>query len=235
MQWSNRWTIGPREYLDRRRLRRAALRYADHGWAVTPGAYLAGHRLPRGRAGCLIMGCHPAIESWQDDPGTDPPRVARWWRRRPYPVLLVTGGTFDVLEVPAAVELRVLGAVRLHTGVLGAADGDARGPVAVTPSGQWMFLVRPGADLRPELGSCRDVRHHGRGSWIPAAPSRTPEGPVRWAVPPEQTGWQLPESAAVQTMLLDALAALGRRPRPAAVFVPTVFVPRQVSTARRAA
>jgi len=230
MQWSNRWTIGPREYLERRRLRRAALRYAGHGWAVAPGACPAGHRLACDRADCRITGCHPAIESWQDDAGTDPPRVARWWRRRPYPVLLITGGRFDVLDVPAAVGLRTLGAVRLHTDVLGAADGDARGPVAVTPSGRWMFLVRPGADLRPELGSCPDVRHHGRGSWIPAAPSRTPEGPVRWAVPPEQTGWQLPESAAVQAMLLDALSALGRRPRPA-----TIFVPRQMSTARRAA
>jgi hypothetical protein len=94
-----------------------------------------------------------------------------------------------------------------------------------------MFLVRPGADLRPELGSCLDVLRHGRGSWIPAAPSRTPEGPVRWAVSPEQTGWHLPESAAVQAMLLDALETLGRRPQPAVA----VSVPRQMSTARRAA
>ena len=94
-----------------------------------------------------------------------------------------------------------------------------------------MFLVRPGADLRPELGSCLDILRHGRGSWIPAAPSRTPEGPVRWAVATEQTGWHLPESATVQTMMLDALESLGRRPAAAA----TVIVPRQMSTARRAA
>lgn len=231
MQRSKRWPIGPWEYLDRLRLRRAALRYAARGWAVTPGACLAGHRFTCGRPGCPIMGCHPAIESWEDDSSTDPARVARWWGRRPYTVLLATGWKFDVLEVPAAVGLRVLGAVRLHTGVLGAASGDAHGPVAVTPTGRWMFLVRPGADLRPELGSCLDVLRHGRGSWIPAAPSRTPEGPVRWAVSPEQTGWHLPESAAVQAMLLDALEALGRRPQPAAV----VSVPRQMSTARRAA
>ena len=100
MRWSNRGPIGPREYLDRLRLRRAALRYAAHGWAVTPGAYLAGHRFACGRAGCPIMGCHPAIESWEDDSSTDPARVTRWWRRRPYTVLLATGGKFDVLEVP---------------------------------------------------------------------------------------------------------------------------------------
>jgi len=223
MQWNNRQPIGPWQYVDRIRLRRAAQRYAAHGWAVTPGAYLTQDRFTCGRAGCPIMGCHPAIESWEDDSSTDAGRVARWWRRRPYTVLLATGGKFDVLEVPAAVGLRVLGTVRLHAGVLG--------PVAVTPTGRWMFLVRPGAELRPELVACLDVLHHGRGSWIPAAPSRTPEGPVRWAVAPEQTGWHLPESATVQTMLLDALEALGRRPQQPM----TVSVPRQMSTARRAA
>jgi len=231
MQWNNRQPIGPWEYVDRLRLRRAAQRYAAHGWAVTPGAYLSGDRFACGRTGCPITGCHPAIESGEEDSSTDAGRVARWWRRRPYTVLLATGGRFDVLEAPAAVGLRVLGAVRLHTGVLGPEPGDAHGPVAVTPTGRWMFLVRPRAGLRPELAACLDVLHHGPGSWIPAAPSRTPEGPVRWAVTPEQTGWRLPESATVQAMLLDALEALGRRPqRPA-----TVSVPRQMSTARRAA
>jgi hypothetical protein len=193
---------------------------------VTPGAYLTGHRFACGRAGCSIMRCHPAIESWENDASTDPARVTRWWGSRPYSVLLATGGTFDVLEVPAAVGLRALGALRLRTDVLGTARGDARGPVAVMPAGPWMFLVRPGTDLRPELGSRVDILRHGRGSWIPAAPTRTPTGPIRWAVPPEQTGWQLPESAAVQSMLVEAL---GRRPRPA------VNVPRQLSTTRRAA
>jgi hypothetical protein len=55
-----------------------------------------------------------------------------------------------------------------------------------------------------------------------------PEGPVRWAVAPEETQWTLPASAPVQGMLVDALGALGRRARP-------LSVPRQVSTARRAA
>lgn len=231
MQWNNRQPIGPWALIDRLRQRRAALRYAAHGWAVTPGAYLTGDRFDCGRPGCPIMGCHPAIECWEDDASTDTDRIARWWRHRPYTVLLATGGHFDALEVPAPVGLRVLGAVRLHTGVIGPERGDARGPVAVTPTGRWMFLVRPGEELRPELASCLDVLRHGRGSWIPAAPSRTPQGPVRWAVAPEQTGWHLPASATVQAMLLDALDALGRRPQRRT----TVSVPRQMSTARRAA
>jgi hypothetical protein len=220
------------QWLTRFHLRRAALRYAAHGWAVTPGAYLTGQRFHCGRAGCPITGCHPAIESWEDTATTDPGRVDTWWRHRPHTVLLATGGAFDALEVPAPVGMRVLGAVRLHTGVLGPLfHGEARGPVAVTPEGRWMFLVRPGAALRPELATCLDVLLHGRGSWIPAAPSRTPDGPVRWAVAPEQHEWRLPESEPVQAMLLDALDALGRRPvRPV-----TLSVPRQMSTARRAA
>src|SRR5919112_881092 len=88
-------------FLDRLVLRRAALRYAAHGWAVTPGACLRGHRFACDRAGCPIMGCHPAFESWEDDASTDAGQVTHWWRRRPHPVLLATGGAFDVIEVPA--------------------------------------------------------------------------------------------------------------------------------------
>ncbi len=230
MQWSNRHTSGLWSHLDRVRLRRTALRYAAHGWPVTPGAYLSGTRFTCGRAGCRVTGCHPAIESWEDDASTDAVRVSEWWRYRPHSILLATGIAFDALEVPAPAGLLVLGAMRLQAGVLGAGHPGC-GPVAVTPSGRWIFLVRPGDALRDELATCLDVLRHGRGSWIPAAPSRTPHGPVRWAVPPEQTGWRLPGSATVQGLLLDALGALGRRPHRAVA----LSVPRQMSTARRAA
>lgn len=228
MRWSNRPPFVPPVFVDRVRLRRAALRYIEHGWAVTPGACLAGRRFVCGRPGCPIMSCHPAIEAWEDSASTDVARVAAWWRRRPHTVLLVTGGAFDVLEVPAALGLRVLGAARLHAGVLGQDRAGARGPLAVAPGGRWMFLVRPGEPLRPELENRLDVVRHGAGSWIPAPPSRMPEGPVRWAVSPEQTQWSLPPSVPVQSMLVDALGMLGRRER-------VQSVPRQVSTARRAA
>jgi hypothetical protein len=191
MRWTNRSTPAAPTFVDRMRLRRAALRYAEHGWAVTPGA-------------CLT-----------DD-------------RRRRAVLLATGGAFDVLEVPAALGLPVLGTARLHAGVLGPNRTGGRGPVAVTGGGRWMFFVRPGERLRTELANCLDVVLHGPGSWIPAAPTRMPEGPIRWAVPPEQTRWQLPAAAVVQGMLVDALCALGRPSR-------TMAVPRQVSTGRRAA
>ena len=214
MQWTANRPFVPAAFLDRldrARLRRAALRLAAHGWTVTPGACLTGHRFACGRPGCSIVTCHPALESWEDSASADAGVVSSWWRRRPYSVLLATGATFDALEVPAGLGLRAL--------------GTARGPVAATEAGRWMFLVRPGVPLRPELDHRLDVVRHGRGSWIPAPPSRMFEGPVRWAVPPERTQWRLPGAEAVQALLVDALGAVHPK-RPT--------VPRQLSTARRA-
>jgi hypothetical protein len=228
MQWSVHRPFVPaplRNRMNRRLLRRQALRYAEHGWPVTPGAHLTGHRFVCGRPGCPIMMCHPALESWQDSATIDPRQINEWWRHQPHTVLLATGDRFDALEVPASLGLRVLGTTRLlgaapHNGLSG-----ARGPVAVTAAGRWMFLVRPGTPLRPELANRLDIVRHGQGSWIPAAPSRLLEGAVRWAVPPERTQWRLSEAELVQSLLTDALGSVRTRP-------PTV--PRQLSTARRA-
>ncbi|GIE96703.1 bifunctional DNA primase/polymerase [Paractinoplanes rishiriensis] len=221
MQWTvHRPFVPPAlvDRLDRIRLRRAAIRYAEHGWPVTPGARLTGHRFLCGRPGCPIMTCHPALESWEDSASTDLGRVHSWWRHGAYTVLLATGWRFDVLEVPASLGLRVLGTSRL----LGAG---ALGPVAVTAAGRWMFLTRPGSPLRSELDHRLDVVRHGLGSWIPAPPTRMLEGPVRWAVRPERTQWRLPEAEVVQSLLVDALGT---------VRTPRLTVPRQMSTARRA-
>lgn len=227
MRSNGRSPFGKPDFLDRFRHRRAALRYAEHGWAVTPGASLTGTRFVCGRAGCPTAGCHPALERWDEQSSAELDRVADWWRGRPHTVLLTTGRAFDVLDVPAHLGLRALGAARLHAGVVGPGRGQVRGPVAVTPTGRWMFFVRPGDPLRPELDECLDVVRHGPGSWVPAAPSRLLEGRVRWAVTPDETRWQLPDSYAVQAMMVDALGALHH--------VRPTSLPRQVSTTRRAA
>ncbi|WJK43553.1 bifunctional DNA primase/polymerase [Solwaraspora sp. WMMA2056] len=246
-----RWTVQPPSF-GRLRLRRAALRYAAHGWPVTPGAVLCKGRFRCDRLSCPILGCHPAQETWERDASDRPDRVSAWWRTRPHPVLLATGHAFDVLDVPARLGLRVLCTLRLRGGAAMPGQGQLRGPVAVTPTGRWMFLVRPGDTLRPELDDSLDVIQHGSGSWIPAPPTLLPEGPVRWAVGPQEVGWYLPHSYAVQQLVVDAreLAApavpVPRLPRPrtapagavtapppVAAHVP-VAVPRQVSTLRRA-
>ena len=145
--------------------------------------------------------------------------AAHSWPALPRPggrvVLLATGGLFDVIEVPAGVGLRALGA-------------GSRGPVAVGANGRWLFFVRPGVPLRSELDRCFDVALHGPGSSVPAPPSRLPEGTLRWAARPGKTRWRLPEAAQVQAILVGALGRRG--PRPAR----KDQVPRQLSTMRRA-
>jgi Bifunctional DNA primase/polymerase, N-terminal len=189
--------------IDRIRLGRAALQYAGHGWYVTPGAYRTGSRFACGRAGCPTMACHPALFYWAEAASRDPHTVAGWWRETPYTVLLATGRAFDVLEVPA-----YLGAPAATSWGSSGHPDEVRGPVAVSPTGRWMFLVRPGEPLRPELDGRLDVVRHGRGSWVPAPPTRLVEGPVRWAVAPDETGWRLPDPYRVQEALVKALCRL---------------------------
>ncbi|MEV0156146.1 bifunctional DNA primase/polymerase [Micromonospora sp. NPDC050686] len=221
--WRN---VGPRVVqltpLERVRLRRVAVRYAVHGWEVTPGACLARSRFVCGRAGCPTVGCHPALEDWEQGASRDPARVATWWRNLPHGVLLPTGRAFDVLEVPAHLGRQVLEAVRSHP-----AGAGVRGPVLVTPTGRWMFLVRPGDPLRPELEHCYQVVRHDRGSWVPAPPTRLPEGVVRWAVAPEQARWQVPDSYLVQNALIETL-------RTAGIALPPDPLPHHLPLPRRA-
>jgi len=253
-----RWNTRP-QFFDVLRLRRAALRYSSHGWEVMPGAWLAGDRFSCQRPGCPTVGCHPALERWEDAATCDARRVDEWWSSRPHAVLLATGRTVDVLEVPAYLGLRVLGLARLHGHVLGPDRLPVGGPLAVTPTGRWMFLVRPGDRLRPELAGMRDVLHHGAGSWVPAPPTRLPEGRVRWAVTPDETHWRLPDSYAIQALLVDSIGAAAVHPTPPRARSPwpepmaepssrpspdspapagppaAPVVPRQASTSRRAA
>jgi hypothetical protein len=176
-------------------LRHAAVVYVAHGWSVLAGARLCGERFSCG-PGCRTESCHPV----SCHPAAGPaPRlrstaaVAHTWRTSPYTVLLATGETFDVVDVPA---------------YIGALARDAiRGPVAVTPIGRWMFFVRAGAPLRPELAVHSDIVLHGSNSWVPAPPMRSPHGRVRWVMSPREAEWSLPSPEAVQ----DAL--VGTQPR----------------------
>lgn len=192
--------------LTRLRLRHAALRLAMHGWPVTPGASLRAGRFDCGRPGCPTTACHPALEGWEEAASQQPARVAGWWRYAPHSVLLPTGVVFDVLEVPAA-----LGALAVRRSRAGGAD---RGPVATTPAGRWMFFVRPGQPLLPELASRLEVVRHTRGSWVPAPPTRLVEGPVRWSVSPPEVGWRLPDGYGVQQALAGALHTSAQVPAP---------------------
>ncbi len=180
------------------RLRRAAIGLAAHGWPVIPGASLVGQRFSCG-TGCRTVACHPSFAHDQGaatPPGEavlhDPDLVVSTWRHTPHAVLLATGESFDVIETPTWL-------------ALAAGRGTVRGPVARTPAGRWMFLVRPGAVLRADLAALPDVVLHGEGSWIPAPPTRTPQGSVRWIVSPEEADWRAPAAALVQAWLAGGL------------------------------
>jgi len=169
-------------------LRRAAVAFAGHGWNVVPGSGLAGNRLDCGQPGCPTVALHPVRPDWEAVACHDPRLVRTWWDVLPYGILLATGRTVDVLEVPAA-----LGRL---------AAGRVAGPIAATPHGSWLFLVRPGQRLRPELDSQLDVVLHGRGSWVPLPPTQLPEGRMRWEIPPDEYDWWLPDAYLVQAAIL---------------------------------
>ncbi len=179
-----------------RTLRRAALDYARHGWAVLPGACLTGARFRCERPGCPTVGCHPALDGGAEAASCEVEQVLAWWSRRAFSVLLPTGRTFDVIEAPgqlAAPAARIL-----------AEDGLA-GPIAVTSDSRWMFFVAVGDRLRPDLYHLRGPIQHAAGSWVPAPPTRYPDGRVRWLAPPGAGDWQVPGSDPVQRALLDAV------------------------------
>jgi Bifunctional DNA primase/polymerase, N-terminal len=225
-------------------LRRAALRYAEHGWDVLPGAFLSGDRFSCG-PGCQTVACHPAWMDWREIISHDQRLVGTWWTALPYSVLLATGRAFDVLEISAflgastamgpptpatgahapTASLRATGGPDPHgerppsrpdrRNAIGTAPVRARGPVARGASGRWFLFVRTGAALRPELAGRTDVVLHGAGSWIPAPPTRAPEGRVRWVVSPAEVDWRLPDAEPVQQRILDALPVMWQNAIPA--------------------
>lgn len=188
--------------LTRLRLRRAAIRLATRGWPVTPGAWLRAGRFDCGRLGCPTTACHPALEGWEQAASQDPSRIAAWWRYTPHSLLLPTGARFDALEVPAA-----LGRFAVRSPLW---SDRTCGPVIAMPTGRWLFPVRRGGTVSPELVRRLDVILHGRGSWIPAPPTRLAEGPVRWVVPPTRVRWQLPDGPALQGVLATVLPGTPR-------------------------
>lgn len=180
------------------RLRHAAMQLAAHDWPIIPGASLIGRRFWCG-PGCPTVACHPSFTHERGIAAEvgrvalrDPALVESTWRHTPHAILLATGSAFDVVEAPSWL-------------VVAAGRRAVRGPVALTPTGRWMFLVRPGAVLRPELAALPDLVLHGEGSWIPAPPTRTPQGPLRWIVGPDEVQWRLPPGAVLQGWLAAGL------------------------------
>ena len=96
-------------------------------------------------------------------------------------LLLATGTSLDVLEVPAAVGRLVCAQLR--------AAGIAV-PVAATPTGRWWFPVTTGGALPGRAADRADVVLHTDGAAVLAPPSETPDGWVHWRVAPALSGYR---------------------------------------------
>ncbi len=207
----------------------AASRYAALGWPVCPGAQpregqprdrAQPPRVPQQRGsaracscdriGCPAPGAHPLSLAWKLQASTDLAVVGHWWHERPQAnILLVTGRSFDVLDVPVAAGLLALH--QLERAKI------AAGPVAISASERALFFVTTRAaqgdedewwschlDCEPEvLPEIAGLRWHCRDSYVVAPPSRLSSGMLaRWLTEP---GTQpLPDALRLLEVLADA-------------------------------
>ncbi|MFW6694399.1 bifunctional DNA primase/polymerase [Streptomyces sp. MAR4 CNX-425] len=183
----------------------AALRYAgERHWDVVPGTWLeTGGRTgaPRcscGDAECHAPGAHPARRDWKAAATASATVVRRLWATHPRAaVLLPTGRTFDVVDVPETAGCLAL--ARLER------DGRAPGPVAATPDRRMYFFVLPGATAKAIDGlhalgyassAALDLAVRGEGDWAAAPPTRFGRsGRAQWVRRPTAARAWLPDVA----------------------------------------
>ena len=208
------------------RIATAAARYAGLGWPVCAGAFPpAGGRDAAGspracscdRIGCPDPAAHPVSPAWQLQASTDPGQVASWWLAEPQAnIILVTGRTFDVLDVPARAGLAAIAGMR--------ESGVTPGPVAVSAGDRALFFVATrGApdsedewwschlDCEPEMvGEVTGLRWHCRDSFVLAPPSRLAGGQqARWLRPPGDAPQRPPDGLRLLEFLADACEEAG--------------------------
>ncbi|MQY12983.1 hypothetical protein SRB5_31230 [Streptomyces sp. RB5] len=173
-----------------------ALRYVEERhWDVIPGTWLERsdderrggvQRCSCGALDCEAPGAHPARRDWRAAATASPTTVTRLWGKSPRAsILLPTGRTFDVVDVPETAGCLAL--ARLER------TGTALGPIAASPDRRMLFFVLPGAAVKA-AGLVRkqgyppesvDLRVHGEGTWIAAPPTRLgTRGCVQWVRKP---------------------------------------------------
>nr|WP_316527369.1 bifunctional DNA primase/polymerase [Kitasatospora sp. K002] len=187
-------------------------------WEVAPGAWLiddAGTvRCSCGDLRCTLPGAHPLDPDWARTASAGPGAVRGWWTEQPQAsILLPTGRSFDVLDVPERAGCLALARMERMDLQLG--------PVAVQPAASGRigrrlhFLVLPGAAARlPELlrrlgrpPGRLDLVARGEGDWTVAPPSRIGSlGYAQWARSPSVLNRWLPDAAELIGPLVYACA-----------------------------
>ena len=192
----------------------AVAAFLARGFAVVPAAApdSAGPGCSCTRIGCPMPAAHPLSRGWRKEASTDPAQLERWRMRIPGAnYASPTGGTHDVLEVPAAAGIRALESLL--------AAEIAVGPVARTASGDgYLFFTtaRPGEedpdewwssdlDAQAEETETSGLRWHTRGSYVLIPPAKAVNGGVaRWVHDPEA---ELPDPLRILGPLADACEA----------------------------
>ncbi|GJF28281.1 DNA primase [Kitasatospora sp. NE20-6] len=185
-----------------------AVSYAeDRHWEVVPGTRLIDGDGPAhcscGDARCPLPGAHQAEDDWRSRASAGPGVVRRWWTEQPdASILLPTGSSFDVLDVPEVAGCLALARMErmgLQLGPVVAA------PAAAGQAGRRLhFLVLPGVAAKlPEMlrklgwtAGRLDLVARGEGDFIVAPPSRVgPYSFAQWARPPSAINRWLPDAA----------------------------------------
>ena len=162
------------------------------------------------RVGCPAPGAHPLSPAWKRQATADPAVVDKWWKEHPQAgILLVTGRSFDVLDIPAAAGLVAVRQLERA--------GIRSGPVAVSAMERTLFFVATRAadgdedewwscrlDCEPEvLPEVTGLRWHCRDSYVVAPPSWLSNGmAARWLTEPDAQ--PLPDALRLLEVLADA-------------------------------
>ncbi|MDH6133972.1 hypothetical protein P3T37_003371 [Kitasatospora sp. MAA4] len=191
-----------------------AVRYAEERhWEVVPGSWLIDDdgplRCSCGDPSCPLPGAHPTTEDWRRRASAGPGVVRRWWTENPQAsILLPTGRSFDVLDVPEVAGCLALARMERMGLQLGPVVAAPTPPGQAGPHGQTgrrlLFLVLPGVlaklpDMLRGLGwgpGRLDLVARGEGDWIVAPPSRVgPYSFAQWALAPSELNRWLPDTA----------------------------------------
>lgn len=198
-----------------------AVRYAEErNWDVLPGTWLVPDggalRCSCAAADCDAPGAHPTGPGWADQATGSATVARRLWKSEPRAsVLLPTGRTFEVIDVPEAAGCLALARLERSRTPLG--------PVSSTPVGRMYFFVLPGAAVKVpglvrQLGwSMRflDLVTRGDHDYVAAPPSRLgTRGSVQWVRQPTAANRWLPDAGELLPSLAYACgrSAAGRRP-----------------------
>ncbi|MFJ8230708.1 bifunctional DNA primase/polymerase [Streptomyces sp. NPDC094448] len=200
-----------------------AVRYAEERhWDVFPGTWLEAadgrEFCSCGDAACAVPGAHAVRADWTHQATGSAAGARRLWGKHPKAsVLLPTGRTFDVLDVPESAGFLAL--ARLERMEL------PLGPVASTPDRRTLFFVLPGGAAKApalirDLGwapSSLDLVPRGQGHYVAAPPTRIGGmGPVQWVRRPTAENRWLPDTEELISPLAyacgrEAAAARARR------------------------